>query len=257
MIKVLIIEDEPMAQKELLRLLDNNHRDFKVVNVIDSVEESINWFRKDQPADLVFMDIQLSDGMCFEILDKVKINQLVIFTTAYDGYLMDAFQLNSVHYLLKPIEETDLEKALQKYEDIRSQYVNESLETKFKEISEFLQSADKEKSKSRFVARVGERYLIIRKDQVAYFIADGNLVYLITNDSKKYLIEYSLDNLLSRLDKREFFRLNRSCISHIRAIREVHKYFNGRLSILLNPDTKKTIIVSKARSREFINWLDS
>jgi DNA-binding LytR/AlgR family response regulator len=254
--KVIIIEDEPLAQQELLRLLNRNSRDIDVVKLLDSVEESVKWLRSHSAYDLAFMDVQLSDGMSFDILKEVRINKPVIFTTAYDQYWMEAFKLNSIAYLLKPIEEESLERALVKLEEMKSHFSNELVHRNYEMLQGFLDKTVDKKYKTRFVAQIGERYIRIPKEKIAYFVADGNLVYLVTGENKKYLIEYTLDQVSREVDPDEFFRLNRTYLTHIGSIREVHKYFNGRLAVKLEPQTTDDIIVSRAKVKSLINWLD-
>jgi DNA-binding LytR/AlgR family response regulator len=254
--KVIIIEDEPLAQQELIRLLNKNQRSIEIVGLLDSVEDSIKWLEEHNNFDLVFMDIQLSDGMSFDIMKRVKIQKPVIFTTAYDQYWMEAFKLNSIDYLLKPIEESSLEKALVKFENMKSYYAVENSNHNFEIIQDLLDKSSDRKFKSRFVAKIGERFIRIPKEETAYFYAEGNLVYLVTLENKKYLIEYTLDELCNLVNPDEFFRLNRTFLTHIDAIREVHKYFNGRLSVNLQPEIKEKIIVSRAKAKTLIEWLD-
>jgi len=254
--KVIVIEDEPLAQKEMIRLLNRNHRDIEIVEILDSVEESVKWLSKHNDFDLVFMDIQLSDGMSFDILKKIQLKKPVIFTTAFDQYWMDAFKLNSIDYLLKPIEETALDQALTKFMKINTYYRDEISMHNLELIEGLLEKSVEKKFKSRFVAQIGERFIRVPKEEIAYFFADGNLVYLVTRVNKKYLIEYTLDQLCRLVDPDEFFRLNRTFISHIDAIWEVQKYFNGRLSVKLQPETSENIIVSRAKARFLIEWLD-
>lgn len=254
--KVIVIEDEPLAQQEMIRLLNKNYRDIEIVDILDSVEESIRWFSEPHDYDLIFMDIQLSDGMSFDILKKVQIQKPIIFTTAYDKYWMEAFKLNSIDYLLKPIEEASLDQALTKYLNTKSYYTDEIMKHNVEMIEDLLGKSMKKKFKSRFVAQIGERFIWVPKEEIAYFFADGNLVYLVTRENKKYLIEYTLDQLCQLVDPNEFFRLNRTFITHIEAIREVQKYFNGRLSVKLKPEIRENIIVSRAKARFLIEWLD-
>jgi len=226
------------------------------VVILDSVEESIKWFSDVHDFDLVFMDIQLSDGMSFDIFKKVQIQKPVIFTTAYDQYWMEAFKLNSIDYLLKPIEEISLDQALAKFLSMKSYYTDEISKLNQEMIEGLVEKSMEKKYKSRFVAQIGERFIRVPKGEIAYFFADGNLVHLVTRVNKKYLIEYTLDQLFQLVDPDEFFRLNRTFITHIEAIREVHKYFNGRLSVKLQPETRKNIIVSRAKARFLTDWLD-
>ncbi len=254
--KVLIVEDEPVAQIELERLLKNIEPDIEIVDKIDSVEDGIEWFSLNKAPDLVFLDIQLSDGLSFEIFKKVKIKAPVIFTTAFNEYALEAFKLNSIDYLLKPIEPKDLELALEKYKGIKAQFSSTELDDSIKKVREMLNYAGKE-YKKRFVSKIGDQYIKIDVEEVAYFRADNNIVYLIDKQGKKHIIEYTLEELNDMLDPKEFFRLNRTYISHIECISKVHKYFNSRLKVDLKPDTEDKVLVSRVKVSDFLKWMDN
>ncbi len=254
--KVLIVEDEPVAQIELERLLKNIEPDIEIIDKIDSVEDGIEWFSSNSSPDLVFLDIQLSDGLSFEIFRKVKIKSPVIFTTAFNEYALEAFKLNSIDYLLKPIEPNDLQAALEKYKGIKEQFSSNDLDESIKKVREMLNYSGKE-FKKRFVSKVGDQYIKIDARDVAYFKADNNIVYLIDKQGKKNIIEYTLEELVEMLDPKEFFRLNRTYISNIESIAKVHKYFNSRLKVDLNPDSGDKVLVSRVKVSDFLKWMDN
>jgi two-component system, LytTR family, response regulator LytT len=254
--KVLIVEDEPLAQVELERLLKKVAPDVEILDKIDSVEDGIEWFELNPSPDLVFLDIQLSDGLSFEIFKKVKINAPVIFTTAFNEYALEAFKLNSIDYLLKPIEPEGLKLAIEKYKGIKEQFSSIEFEDSIKKVREML-NYDRKDYKKRFVSKIGDQYLKIDVNDVAYFQADNNIVYLVTKNSKRHIIEYTLEELNDILDPSLFFRLNRTFITQIGSIQKVHKYFNSRLKIDLIPEPDDKILVSRVKVSEFLKWMDN
>ncbi len=257
-LKVLIIEDEPFAQQELKRLLANIPREIEILECIDSVEESIEWFQEKEQPDLVFMDIQLSDGLSFEIFKSVKINAPVIFTTAFDEYAIRAFKVNSIDYLLKPIEPLQLEAALTKFDEIRKQYSGNDSNISLNQLEQILQYAKpKAAYKSRFIAKVGDQIKYINTVDIAYFFADDNIVFLVTESNGKFIIDYSLNQLIDFLDPKLFFRLNRTYYVGIKSIFKVHKFFNSRLKVELKPTVEETILVSRVKVQDFLNWMES
>lgn len=256
--KVLIIEDEPYAQDELKRLLSLCDPSIEVWTCIDSVEDSIIWLEEPNEPDLIFMDIQLSDGLSFDIFKHTEVKAPVIFTTAYDEYAIRAFKVNSIDYLLKPVEEEALKSALKKFAAIRRQFSQPVQAQNFfnpAQIEQLLK-LNKPEYKSRFVTTIGDRIKHIGIEQVAYFFADDNTVYLVTGDKKKFIISYTLDQLESLLDPRHFFRINRKYITKITAIGDVNKYFNSRLKVSLVPPVDDEILISRVKVPEFLSWMD-
>ncbi len=253
--KVLIIEDEPFAQNELKRLLANSGFEIAIIDCLDSVEDSVSWLKSNKPPDLVFMDIQLSDGLSFEIFKQVTVTTPVIFTTAFDEYAIQAFKVNSVDYLLKPIKQSELNNALNKFEDLGNQYSNTQPILDLDQIQQLL-NIQKPAFKTRFIARVGDQIKHIDIKDVAYFRAEDNEVMLITKNNNKYIIEYSLDHLVGVLDPFEFFRINRSYIVTARSIEKISKYFNSRLHLELSPQTEDTVLISRVKVPEFLKWMD-
>ncbi len=253
---VLIIEDEPMAQVELERLLILAEPEIKILAKIDSIEDGIEWFEQNESPDLVFLDIQLSDGLSFEIFNKVKINAPVIFTTAFNEYALEAFKLNSIDYLLKPIELDMLKTAINKFKGIKATYSTIEFNESIKKVREML-NYERKDYKKRFISKVGDQYMKIDVEEVAYFQADDNIVYLISKDGKKHIVEYNLEELNEMLDPGQFFRLNRSYISQIESIQKVHKYFNSRLKVDLIPQTQDKVLVSRVKVNDFLKWMDN
>ncbi len=253
--KVLIIEDEPHAQNELKRLLANSGFEMFILDCIDSVEDSVDWFKLNEAPDLIFMDIQLSDGLSFEIFNHIKITTPVIFTTAYDEYAIRAFKVNSVDYLLKPIKQNELNEALNKFKSLGKQFKSVQPVLDLDQIQKLL-NIEKQTYKTRFIARIGDQIKHIDVKDVAYFRAEDNEVMLVTNRNNKYVIEYSLDFLVSVLDPFEFFRANRSYIVTVNTIEKISKYFNSRLHLELIPKTEDTVLISRVKVPEFLKWMD-
>lgn len=243
--KVLIIEDEEPAQEELERLLTKNFPNVEIVDKLALVKESVEWLRKNT-ADLIFLDIHLADGNGFEIFKQTEIQTPVIFTTAYDQYAIDAFKVNGIGYLLKPIVESELCAALKKF-DYLDKY-------KLKSIIESLTTP--REFKSRIAVTKGDRIEFILVKDIAYIFAEERLTFIMTKEGKKYEVNHTIESLISQLDPKKFFRITRGVISSIDSIKRISRHFNGRLLITLSPEFNENLYVSRARVPEFMNWLD-
>jgi len=251
--KILIIEDEPFAQTELLRLLEKTGYEFEVAGILDSVEDSVEWLKSNAEPELIFLDIQLSDGISFEIFRHIKIKAPVIFTTAFDEYAIQAFRLNSIDYLLKPIELDALKAALNKLEEMKS---NLALSPLLNEnILKDLLQMQKHDYKSRFIAKMGDQIKSIGIEDIAYFYAEDNLVFVRCAGNERYIIDLTLELLEKEVDPKEFFRLNRGYLVRISAIRKVSKYFNSRLLIELEPPAEEKVLVSRVKVPGFMGWM--
>lgn len=249
-----IIEDEPHARVELKRLLKKVAPHISIAVEVDSVTDACSFFSSGELFDLVFADIQLSDGLSFDIFNKIQIKQPVIFTTAYNEFAIKAFELNSIDYLLKPIEENQLQKAIQKLDRIKESYIQQPLMFSTEKLKELL--GNKKEYKSRFVTKIGDQFKYFSVDDISYFFADNNTVYASTLQSHKIIIDYKMEELEMVLNPNQFFRANRGFIVHIKAIQKVHKYFNSRLSIEVLPKTDEPILVSRLKVDDFIKWMD-
>jgi len=248
---VLITENENPAVEGLVGLLKKIDTDINIIGITQTVESTINWFQSHPNPDLIFMDIQLDDGLCFELFETMKIDIPVIFTTAYDEYMLSAFKVNSVDYLLKPIEESNLRRAIEKFKSI---HYNAS---KNNEVIRQLLNELNKGYKNRFLVRVGENYKSIPDKEIACFYILERATFLRTLADKDYAIDYSLDNLQERIDPDKFFRINRNCIVNINEIDDIHSYSSSRLKIKLNSDKPiYDLIVSKDKVREFKKWID-
>jgi len=250
-VKTIIIEDEKPAARRLGRLLAN--LDVQVSQMLHSVEESVQWFKNHEHPDLIFLDIQLSDGLSFEIFDKVPVQSAVIFTTAYDEYALQAFKLNSIDYLLKPIDEEELESALKKYKDIRTS--PQQVTVDLQEIKKLMTGPKEKDYKKRFTVRVGQHLRIINAEEVECFYSENKGTYVVTSDGRNYLMETTLENLESELEPTVFFRVSRKFFININFVKDIVSYTNSRLQIKLNRYDGQDIIVSRERVHEFKSWL--
>lgn len=254
-LNILIVEDETPAAEKLERYLQRYSTDIKVKAVCDSIETSVAWLKENQSSiDLVFMDIQLKDGLSFNIFKEVAVQKPVIFVTAYNEYALEAFKVNSIDYLLKPVTFTDLSASLQKFENLRAQMA--TTEAKQEKIKSLAESSTVKTYKERFMVKVGDHIRSITIDQVLFFFADGRDVYLVTTQLRKFIIDFTLEALEEVLHPKNFFRVNRSYIVHIPFIQDVVMYSNSRLKISTQPAWDKEIIVSREKVSEFKDWFD-
>ncbi len=249
--KTIIIEDEKPAARLLQRKLEkmNVHVDV----MLHSVEESINWFSVNSHPDLIFLDIQLSDGLSFEIFEKVAISSAVIFTTAYDEYALKAFRLNSIDYLLKPIDESDLETAVSKYKTMQTG--QSPIQINFEQIRSMFAPPSEKSFKKRFTVKIGQHLKVILAEEVECFYSENKGTYLHTKDNRDYLIESTLEILDHELDPDAFFRVSRKFIISMKAIKEISIYSNSRLRIILPTYKSDEVIVSREKVAEFKVWI--
>lgn len=257
--KVLIIEDERFAQEELKRFLERiESYSIEVVASLESVEDSIEWFETNDEPDLVFMDIQLSDGLSFEIFNQRLITCPVIFTTAFENYAIQAFKVNSIDYLLKPIDQADLSAALEKFDRLKNQFSNtKEPALNPDQVKQLLNlSTSAVEFKKRFIIKTGDRLRHVSVEDIAYFYSENDYTYLVAKENAKFIIDYKLDELSQLLDPVEFFRVSRKFIVNIHSVKMVNKYFNSRLEVILDPEPKDQILISRIRVPEFLSWLE-
>tara|TARA_R110002073_G_scaffold23369_1_gene79987 strand:- start:1092 stop:1847 length:756 start_codon:yes stop_codon:yes gene_type:complete len=249
---VIIIEDEKPAARRLSRMLEELGVEAK--QMLHSVEESIEWFQNNEHPDLLFLDIQLSDGLSFEIFEHITISSAIIFTTAYDEYALKAFKLNSIDYLLKPIDEDELKAAVEKY---KSQHVKQAdVQLNFEDIRKLLVNPIDRKYKKRFTIKVGQHLKIVSTDDVECFYSENKSTYIYTTANRSYLLDGALEQMQTELDPEKFFRVNRTFIVQISAIKDIVAYTNSRLKIILNSYSETEIIVSRERVKDFKNWIE-
>ena len=249
---IIIIEDEKPAARRLNRLLAD--LDMEVSTMLHSVEESVNWFQNNPHPDLIFLDIQLSDGLSFEIFEQVEVKSAIIFTTAYDEYALQAFKLNSIDYLLKPIDDEDLEKAVKKYQNFKVEKQQISID--FNDIKKLLVNPVEREYKKRFTVRVGQHIKIINADDIECFYSENKGTYAATIDGRNYLLDMTLENLESELEPKKFFRVSRKFYVNINYIKDIVSYTNSRLKIVLNKYNEAEIIVSREKVKDFKLWLE-
>ncbi len=252
-VTVAIIEDEKFASEKLERQLQNIDPDFEVIARLDSVKQAVNWL-KINSADLIFLDIHLADGLCFRIFDEVEIKIPVIFTTAYDQYAIQAFKVNSVDYLLKPINKYDLAQSVDKYKEIHS-LTRPSFD--YKNLMEALAGFNENNYQKRFMVVNGDSIKTVSSEDVAYFFAEGKYAFLVEKSGDRYLIDTSLENLIKKLNPIHFFRVNRQIIVHIDSIKEMHTWFKRRIKLDLKPPFEKETIVATERIKDFKDWLNN
>ena len=249
--KTIIIEDEKPSARRLQRMLQANQ--VNVETLLHSVEESINWFQHNEHPDLIFLDIQLSDGLSFEIFEHIKIKSAIIFTTAYDEYALQAFKLNSIDYLLKPIDDEDLEVAIKKYKERIPE--NKQLKVDFEDIKKLLVNPIEREYKKRFTVKVGQYLKMINIDEIECFYSENKGTYAHTIDNRNYLLETTIENLQQELAPDTFFRVSRKFIVNINHIKDMISYTNSRLQIKMNNFKDTEIIVSRERVKDFKDWL--
>lgn len=250
--KTIIIEDEKPAARLLQRKLEKIA--IRAETMLHSVSEAVEWFSKNTHPDLIFLDIQLSDGLSFEIFEKVEIKSAIIFTTAYDEYALKAFKLNSIDYLLKPIDEEDLELAVQKYKTrISSQ---KPMQVDFEQIKNMFNNPFGKAYKKRFTVKIGQQLKVLLADEIECLYSENKGTYIHTKDNRDYLIDSTLEVLEQELDSEEFFRVSRKFIIPMKAIKDISMYSNSRLKVILPSYKDDEVIVSREKVSEFKAWID-
>lgn len=247
-LKVLIVEDEPMAQANLSRTLQKYYPDLEIVGMTSSVSGTVEWL-KEHSADVIFMDVELSDGDCFSIFRQINVDAKIVMTTAYDSYAVKAFEVNSVDYLLKPIEKEDLDRAVQRCR-------NSAGVTDMSSLLSTL-SGTQNKYRQKFMVRLNDKILPIPVNDIAYFLSEDKVTWMFTSDGSKYVMDQSLDILSAQLSPSRFFRISRGCIIASSAVQSIIKLQGGRLKINAVPRSGPEILVSRSRSEDFLQWLEN
>lgn len=251
--KIAIIEDEKPAAAMLEMLIKQVEPSTQVLTVLPSVAKSIDWLKVNESSlDLLFMDIQLTDGLCFEIFKEIQVSKPIIFTTAYDEYAIEAFRVNSIDYLLKPIKIEDLTRSINKLKSLKQTQQPVDINTYQGLIN--LLTQKQPNYPSRLMIKIGEHIKSIKVDEIAFFFAEGRTAFIVTNEKKKYIIDYTLEELTSMLDPKIFFRCNRTYIININTITDVVVYSSTRLKIRLPKEFEDEIIVSRERVSQFKTW---
>jgi DNA-binding LytR/AlgR family response regulator len=247
--KALIIEDEILASRHLRQVLDEAG-DFKILKVVESIRETVTWFEKNQQPDIVFMDIHLSDGSAFEIFKLTKITCPIVFTTAYDEYALKAFKVNSIEYLLKPIEVTDVQDAIKKLKEISN---SGNFQNAINGLLNTFSKGSKYKKHFLIPAR-GDKLIPVQTTDIACFYVDSGTIKALTFEGKLYTMDFTLDELTDLLDPEFFFRANRQYIISLKSIKDIDLWFNSRLSVNLNVSVPDKIVISRGRIPEFKTW---
>ncbi|MAN58393.1 MAG: DNA-binding response regulator [Flavobacteriaceae bacterium] len=249
---VLIIEDEKPSARRLQRMLEK--LDVSVHQMLHSVEDAIHWFTNNVHPDLIFLDIQLSDGLSFEIFEEVTIKSAIIFTTAFDEYALQAFKLNSIDYLLKPIDEDELKAAVEKYRELKPNQQNVQLN--FDDIRKLLVNPVEREYKKRFTTKIGQHIKMIPVDEIECFYSENKGTYAHTVEGRNYLLDTTLEQLEDELEPSVFFRVNRTFIVCIHSIKDIIAYSNSRLKVVLKDYSSQEVIVARERVRDFKLWLE-
>jgi len=253
--KVLILEDEPGAAQNLLDLIHEVDESIEVMAILESVKETVTWLGKHPAPDLGFFDIRLADGLSFEVFEKTSVDFPVIFTTAYDEYALQAFKVNSIDYLLKPVDKAALRTALDKYRSIYQREDSFDFESVRRSIRDVRLHEDKRYKKS-FLVYVKDQIIPVSVDQIAYFFLENELVYCRTHDNRKFILDQTLDKIGSQLNPNDFYRSNRQYLVSRQAIQSVVQHFNRKLKLRLTPEPEQEVFISKTKAAAFKGWLE-
>jgi DNA-binding LytR/AlgR family response regulator len=250
---ILIVEDEELAVKKLQKTLASVDPSANVVGVTDSIQGTVDWLQNNTTADLILMDIELADGQSFEVFNQVEVKAPVIFTTSYDEYALKAFKVNSVDYLLKPIQTEDLQAALTKYKKLTDgKKADINLDSLVKQLQQQLQPKEFRK---RFLVKHAQKLVSVDVEEISYFYSDGRLNFFKTHDNKKFVVDYTMEDLEDMLDPDKFFRISRSFYVAIEAIDKIDDYFGNRLILQLKPAVDKEALVSREKVSDFKKWM--
>lgn len=252
--RVLIIEDELIAQQALVRVLTTHFQDIQICGVLDSVDKSVHWLTNSEAyPDVIFMDVELSDGKCFDIFEQIKIHCPVVIVTAYNNYAVKAFEVNSIDYLLKPVGVAELSRALERCKERtskRGEDINiEALKSAI--------SSESRRYKQRYLLRYNDKIVMIETANIAYFYSEEGCTYLMTLSGEKYLMDISLDTIVKELNPATFFRISRSCIVSDKSVGNVAKRLGNRIKLTLRPASDIDSFVSRSKTADFLTWLES
>ena len=251
--KILIVEDEELAAKKLQKILVAVDPSVMVAGVTDSIKTTVEWLQENPQPDLILMDIELSDGQSFEIFNLTEVKSPVIFTTSYDEFALKAFKVNSLDYLLKPVQKDELEAALKKFHKLKgSQQSDMNIDQLVKELQSKLKPVSYRK---RFLVKHAQKLISMEVGDIAYFYSDGRLNFFKTTDNKKFVVDYTMDELEEMLDPERYFRISRSFYVSINSVDKIDDYFGNRLILALKPAVDKEALVSREKVTEFKNWL--
>lgn len=249
MVKYLIVEDERFAYEEMKRMIERLRPDYQQAGWTETVGQTVSFLKKNT-VDLILLDIRLADGNCFEMFEQIRVTTPVIFTTAYDEHAIHAFKVNSIDYLLKPVEEADLLAAINKFENLHivrqpafdSRKLEEAIIGNYR--------------KNRFLIQTGDTFHYIETADIAFFYSEDKVVFMHTFLKKRHIIDYTLTQIEQLLDERLFFRVSRNCIANIQAIKKISRYFHSRLKLSFQPECPNEVLVSRERVSDFLKWVD-
>jgi DNA-binding LytR/AlgR family response regulator len=251
--KALIIEDEEIAAERLAAMVKSSGFEIEIVGVIDSVKNAVKYLSSNPLPDLMFLDIHLGDGISFQIFDKIKVTSPIIFTTAFDEYAIQAFKLRSIDYLLKPVRQQELIQAIEKFKSWKGSEASPTVD--LTALYELIQKKEPE-FKTRFSITIGQKIKTVNLEEVSFFFAEGNIVFLVTKSNQQFPIDYSLENLQKQLNPKDFFRINRQFLVRLDAIENVHIYPKSKLKLSLTPAVKEEVFVSVDKVVKFKEWLE-
>ncbi|HTI08183.1 MAG TPA: LytTR family DNA-binding domain-containing protein [Puia sp.] len=257
--KILIVEDEDLAVKKIRKTLQSVDEQAVVAGVTDSIKSTVEWLERNPPPDLILMDIELADGQSFEIFQLTDVKSPVIFTTSYDEYALKAFKVNSVDYLLKPVQKEELEAALDKYKRMKEKFGAKEvaaeevrLDSLLKELRQRLQPKE---YRQRFLVKHGQKLVSVEVGEIAYFFSDGRLNFFKTSDNRKFVVDYTMDELEEMIDPKLYFRISRAFYVSVNCIEKIDEYFGNRLILGLKPAIDKEALVSREKVMEFKKWM--
>jgi len=255
--KVLIVEDEVLAIRKLQHTLDSLDSDIEVVGSSDSISGTVEWLKTHPRPDLILMDIELTDGQSFEIFNRIEVLSPVIFTTSYDEFALKAFKVNSVDYLLKPVQKDELAAAIEKFRNLQENRAGiKASDSHITElVKELQQTLQQKEFRNRFLVRQGQKLVSIDVSSIAYFYSDEKLNFFTTFDGKNYIVDYTLDEIENMTNPTTYFRIGRGFMVAIKSIDQIHDYFGNRLKLLLKPVSSKEVIVSREKVTDFKKWL--
>jgi two-component system response regulator LytT len=256
--KILIVEDEELAIKRLINIITAIDPAIQIAGITHSVKATVDWLNNNPSPSLILMDVELTDGQSFDVFDQIKVNSPVIFITSYDEHALKAFKVSSIDYLLKPIEKEDLESALGKHSQMKALYNSDKLpETAGIDIllKELKQKLHKKEFRKRFLVKHAQKMVSVEVEDIAYFFSEGRLIFFKTYENKKFIVDYSMDELEDMLDPESFFRINRSHIVSVTSVEQINDYFGYRLQLSLKPVEDKQVIVSREKVTDFKKWL--
>lgn len=249
---VLIIEDEPQAAQRIEKLVKGIISSVVILGKLDSIKNSVHWLRENPAPDLILMDIQLADGISFSIFDQCQVKSPVIFTTAYDEYALKAFKVNSIDYILKPVDEDELRAALKKYQSLTSSIQSDKT---LESIGYAMQMLTK-KYKERFIIKVGEHLKSVETEEILFFFSLEKTTFAQTKDGRKHILDFTLDQLENLVNPENYFRINRKYVVSAKSIQDMISYTNSRLKLILKTSDDDEVIVARERVQEFKDWLD-